>query len=65
MTEITDTTLMPFGMHKGKAMVNVPAEYLIYAYENMNLHDNLKTYIRKNMDVLKEQVKRTKKFNSR
>jgi len=29
-----DTDLMPFGKHKGTAMANVPAPYLIWLGEN-------------------------------
>ncbi|HLI94239.1 MAG TPA: DUF3820 family protein [Puia sp.] len=65
MIEVTDKTLMPFGKYKGTALANVPAGYLIYIYENMNLHDNLKTYIKKNMDVLKAEVARIRKNNAR
>jgi len=50
----TDNTPMPFGKHKGKAMANVPADYLVWIYENYdNMHANLKEYIRSNMDALK------------
>jgi hypothetical protein len=55
---LTDKSLMPFGEHKGKALANVPARYLIYIFENFTLHDNLKTYIKKNKDVLEAEVKR-------
>lgn len=49
---------MPFGEHKGKSLANVPARYLIYIFENFQLHDNLKAYIKKNKDVLEAEVKR-------
>lgn len=57
MTEINDKSLMPFGAHKGKAMINVPADYLIYIYDNYDLHSNLKKYIKSNMYVLKKETK--------
>lgn len=28
-----DTDLMPFGKHKGEAMANVPASYLVWFYD--------------------------------
>jgi uncharacterized protein (DUF3820 family) len=33
-TELTDRCLMPLGIHKGKEMQDVPAEYLIGYREN-------------------------------
>jgi len=65
MIHFDDKTLMPFGKYKGTALANVPADYLIYAFENMNLSDPLRAYIRKNMEVLKAEVARQKKFNAR
>lgn len=65
MVTYDDKTLMPFGKYKGTALANVPADYLIYAFENMNLSDPLRTYIKKNMDVLKAEIARQKKFNAR
>jgi len=65
MITFTDSTLMPFGKHKGTALANVPAEYLIYIYENMTLSEGLKQYIKKNKDVLDAEIKRQKRFNSR
>lgn len=57
---MTDESLMPFGKYKGKAMANVPAYYLLWVWENVNpLRDPLKTYIETNLDVIKEEVKRS------
>ena len=49
---------MPFGAHKGVKLANVPPGYLLYIYDNFQLHDNLKAYIKKNKDVLEAEVKR-------
>jgi len=57
----TDNTLMPFGTHKDKKLANVPAEYLIYIYENFNLNSKLKAYIKDNLDTLKQEIKDTQK----
>lgn len=65
MIHFDDKTLMPFGKYKGIALANVPADYLIYAIENMNLSEPLRAYIKKNMDVLKAEIARQKKYNSR
>ena len=65
MVRYTDSTLMPFGKYKGTALANVPASTLIFYYENYELSDALKTYIRNNLDVLKAEVKRTARNNAR
>lgn len=47
---------MPFGMHKGKALANVPAKYLLYLYNNGVDHSQLKKYIEANMDALQKEA---------
>ena len=59
---ITDEDLMPFGMHKGKKLANVPPEYLLYIYDNFKIQIDLKKYIKDNMDVLKAEVERKNKL---
>lgn len=58
MVRLDDTSLMPFGKHKGTKLANVPASYLLFIYENFQLHENLKEYIKRNKDVLQAEVKR-------
>lgn len=58
---MTDDSLMPFGVHKGKALANVPAHYLIYIFEQgYRMSDELRAYIRDNMDVLKNESQKNK-----
>jgi uncharacterized protein (DUF3820 family) len=53
----TDTSIMPFGQHKGKAMANVPAPYLLYIYNKGWVYDEgVKKYIIANLDVLQKQA---------
>lgn len=52
----TDETIMPFGVHVGKAVANVPAGYLIALYEKGIAYGALKAYIQDNLDVLKKEV---------
>lgn len=54
---MTDESSMPFGKFKGKKMANVPAGYLLWLHENVQLRDPLKTYITENLDVIKAEVK--------
>jgi len=48
----TDETIMPFGAHKGKKLANVPANYLIWMYENKRLFPYLEEYVKDNWSVL-------------
>lgn len=52
-----DTDLMPWGAHKGKAMANVPAKYLLWLYSEGLRDLAVKAYIEDNLDVLKKQAK--------
>lgn len=64
MTQLEDKDPMPFGKHKGTAMANVPADYLLYMFEKLD-PCSVKDYIRRNTDALKAEIKRQQKFNSR
>lgn len=63
MEKLTDSSKMPWGhAWKDRALIDVPADYLIWAYENKlkALPENLKEYIKNNWDVLKSQAKQKK-----
>ena len=55
---MTDASLMPFGVHKGKRLIDVPGAYLIWLHENNKCSRPLKDYIEENMDALKKEAKR-------
>lgn len=55
--KLTDNSLMPFGVHKGKKMADVPGKYLLWIYEQ-NL--DVMNYIKENMDVLQQEVNKRK-----
>ena len=61
----TDQSLMPFGMHRGSKLANVPAGYLVYLYENNLQPGPLKTYIEGNLEHLKMEAKMNAKNNKR
>lgn len=63
MFEYNDNTIMPFGKYKGYKLANVPASYLLWAFENLDLKENLKSYIKKNKDALDAEVKRASREN--
>lgn len=60
--KLTDKSPMPFGAHKGKPMVEVPANTLLWYYNNFPEWNKsqlpVKNYIVENMDVLKSQIKK-------
>lgn len=61
---LTDESVMPgTGKHAGKKMVNVPADYLIWCWENGKCSRSVAAYVTDNMDVLRLQVKQSNKFN--
>ncbi len=49
---LTDNDIMPFGKYKGEKMANVPADYLVWLYENEKCFGEVKEYINKNIDTL-------------
>lgn len=55
---LKDTDLMPFGQHKGKKLIDVPAKYLLWLYENNKCSTAIKEYIIDNLEVLKKEVKK-------
>ena len=54
--ELEDESPMPFGKYKGEAMVDVPASYLLWLYENNKCNRQVKDYIEDCMDALKKEV---------
>lgn len=52
----TDTTPMPWGAHKGKAMANVPDSYLLWLYTENKAHGDLRDYIRINLAVINTNI---------
>lgn len=42
---LDDESLMPFGKHKGKLMIDVPDNYLIFLYQSGLKPGNVKDYI--------------------
>lgn len=56
-----DNSIMPFGKYKGEKLIDVPADYLLWLYENNKAKAELKAYIEDNLDVIKDQIKRSQK----
>lgn len=58
MANLTDKSVMPWGKYKGEQMINIPAGYLIWCYENGKCSGDVKAYIVDNLDVLHEEIRR-------
>ncbi len=56
-TELTDKSLIYFGKYKGTALANIPADYLLYLYDNCKTDANLRAYIKDNLDVLNNEIR--------
>jgi uncharacterized protein (DUF3820 family) len=53
---LNDNSLMPFGKYQGKAMINVPAQYLLWLFNKGCDHEAVKRYILDNLDALKKEI---------
>lgn len=53
---MTDQDIMQFGKNKGKKLANVPADYLIWLYDNNKCYGNLRRYIKENYDLLLSEI---------
>ena len=53
MANYTDSDLMPFGMHEGKQLANVPDDYFLYMYNSGRLEGNdlLIMYVKDSFDA--------------
>jgi uncharacterized protein (DUF3820 family) len=54
---IDENYIMPFGKYKGEKMANIPAEYLVWLYENSKVYGYVKDYIKENLETLKLEIK--------
>lgn len=61
--EYTDETLMPWGVHKGKPLDEIPARYFLWVEvqpwfdpANNRTHRKLNEYIQENRDVLDKEA---------
>jgi len=46
---------MPFGQHMGTPMIQVPAHYLLYIYDQGTLTPVVKDYIEDNLTALRKE----------
>jgi len=65
MTPLTDQSIMSFGKYKGHKLANIPADYLIFIYNEYDLKPYLKQYIKDNLQGLQQEVKLAKSEKKR
>ena len=59
ISELKDNDLMPDkGKYKGTAMVNIPARYLLWLFDNVLCTDGVRLYIKNNLSDLREETKK-------
>ena len=58
---MTDSSVMPWGKHKGEKMANIPPEYLLWLLENDKCSGEVKKYIQENKSTLVAEIKQSKK----
>ena len=56
MEELEDDSLMPWGKYKGECMIDVPAYYLIWLYDNNKCSGPVKNYIEDCIDALRMEL---------
>lgn len=56
---------MLFGKYQGYELANVPAHYLLWIYDNLQLRDDLMKYIDNNRTGLEAEAKRANKEKNR
>ena len=57
--QLEDHDGFPFGKHEGKHMMHVPAEYLVYCYEQpwISNYPNVKEYIERSRKAINMELK--------
>lgn len=59
--QLTDRSLIWFGKYKGYALANIPAEYLLWIYDNLKIREDLKRYIDDHRKILQQEKKLSQK----
>lgn len=61
-TPFNDNTPTPFGRHKGTAVANVPATYLLWLFNEGCTHEGVKQYINDNLAALNKEAENVRKY---
>lgn len=64
MSKLKDGDILNWGKeHKGKALINVPAAYLVWMHDDaQHVPHDLREYLRENIEVLRIQKKKEGNF---
>ena len=54
---LNDDSLMPWGVHIGLKMRDVPADYLLHMWDMNKCYGGVKDYIKANLEVIQAQAK--------
>lgn len=52
MANLTDESPMPWGKYQGDKMINVPASYLIWLYDNNKCSGDVKAYVKRKKSLI-------------
>lgn len=55
MWRLTDTSAMPYGKYKGRPMLGVPADYLLWLYENGKCSEGVARYVEENKAAIEQR----------
>lgn len=51
--KLTDISPMPYGVHRGERMIDVPESYLLYLWTSDKMTEPVREYIKENMDAIR------------
>jgi|SRR5579859_7241448 len=59
--KLKDDSKMPYGIHQGEKMANIPPDYLVWLFENNKCSPAVAFYVSENLDNLKKEIANNKK----
>ena len=60
MSILTDQSKMPFGMHKGKTLAEIPDSYFVYLYDD-GIQGDLRVYIEESVPAVANSINKKPK----
>lgn len=58
MTDHLEDIIMPFGKYKGEQLLDIPASYLEWIYDNLELNGDLEQAVSDAIDILRGEKNR-------
>ena len=65
--KLNDSSLITFGKYKGRRLMDIPPDYLMWLYNDVEGHwfnsssNDVREYINKNLETIKDKLKYDKK----